>query len=141
MTRTAQTGGFSLIEVIVVIIVAAIVFPAIIMPFVGATRRIDLTVEQETMDLLIQGEIEKRILAREYANAGEWNEPIEGFPFLSQGYYYFVDPAIGFNADAQTVEDTGYKRFTVTVTPDGGNGSLEVVVIRSRKNFGEDEEE
>jgi len=116
-----------------VIIITGIIFPAIIMPFYYATKGINLTVRREIMELLIQGEIEKDLIPVKYADAVNWtSRAIPGFPYTSEASYYFVDPATGFDFNAQT--STKYKRFTVRVTPTQGGSPLEVVLVLTKKS-------
>ena len=135
MITARGKSGFTLVEIIMVIIIAGIIFPAIIMPFYYATKGINLTVRREIMELLIQGEIEKDLMPVEYANAVGWGpgRAITGFDYVSEADYYFVDPKIGFNEET-TGADTGYKRFTVTVTPTQGGSPLEVVLVLTKKS-------
>ena len=132
MKATRGKGGFTLIEIIVVIIVAGIIFPAIIMPFYYATRGIHVTIQREIMEMAIQGEIEKKIMPAGYTADGWSTQTIADSNCVSQAYYYFVDPEVDFDTDTDT--DTGYKRFTVTVTPTQGGSPLEVVLVITRKS-------
>ncbi len=116
MKRPRQSAGFTLVELIVVLLVAAIIFPAIVLPFVEGTRRLNIPTEAAVMAFLAQEELERN-QALDFHDIVSWSEqPLEGFSdYISEGYYYFVDPA-----DFVTATDTMiWKRLEVTISHAG----------------------
>lgn len=125
--RSATAGrGYSLIEIVVIIVVAAIILPAIIMPFVNGVRDLRLPVLRGTMTLLAQEEMEKKVIPLTYYYVVAWaSTPISGFPdFASTGDVIWVEPG-AFNTE--TDGDSGYKRVTVTIDSEGYSLALTTI--------------
>lgn len=116
--RPARTKeGFTLVEIVVILIVAAIILPAVILPFVETSRDFHLPVIRGTMVLLAQEEMESEIIARGYDDIDPWSSRgIDGFPG------YFSSGAVVQTAD-------GIKEVTVTVSR--GDESFSLVTVRT----------
>ena len=121
-------NGFSLIEIVVVIVVAAIILPAIIIPFVEGSREIDLPVVRGKLAFLAQEEMEKNIVPFDCSEIAAWAErDISGFPgYRSSCEIVFVSDG-QFNTE--TDANTGYKRVSVNVS--GGRGSVNLVIVKT----------
>jgi len=118
-----RTEGFSLIEIAIVIMVAAIIIPAVILPFVEATRGMDRPVILGTMAFLAQHEMEKKIVAYNFHSISAWaDSPIGGFPGYSSSCT--IDPNVTFGPVTE-----GAKLVTVTVT--GGGYDFELVTVKT----------
>lgn len=122
-----------MIEIVVVLVVAAIVLPAIILPFVEGIRNLEKPVIRGTMSFLAQEEMEKRIISfgnhsGEYDSISGWGTTeISGFPdYSSTGTVDFV--ALN-DLNTPVVPDTGYKRITVTVSH--GPDSLSLITVKT----------
>ncbi len=114
--RRKQAAGFTLIEIVIFLLVAAIILPAIVLPFVEGTRRLNIPTEAAAMAFLAQEELERN-QALDFHDIVSWSEhPLEGFSdYISEGYYYFVDPA-----DFVTATDVMiWKRLEVTISHEG----------------------
>ena len=126
--RPSASAGWTLIEIVVMLVVAAIIFPAIILPFVEGARNLNEPVIRGTLAFLAQGEMEKNIIPFAYDEINEWSDqPIAGFA----GYESSCDiiwVAEG-EFDTEDDEDTGFMRITVTVTH--GAESLSLVTIKT----------
>lgn len=114
--RLEQSAGFTLIELMVVLLVAAIIFPALILPFAEGTRNLNIPTEAATMAFLAQEELERN-RALDYHDIVSWSEaPLDGFSdYYSEGYYTFVDPA----DFVTTTEAMVWKRLEVTISHEG----------------------
>ena len=60
--KTINEGGWSLIEMVAVILVAAIILPALIIPFVEGTRGLDIPVIRGNLAFLAQEAMEKKVV-------------------------------------------------------------------------------
>jgi len=122
-------SGFSLVEMIMVIVIAAIVFPTLILPFIDGSRKIEVPLTRGILALLAQEEMEKNIIPlNDYEDvvAAAWAErAIDGFPeYLSTCVIYPVSDHL-FNTESDV--ETGYSRIEVTVSKGGESTSLVVV--------------
>lgn len=110
-----NSRGFTLVEIVVLLIVAAIILPALILPFVEGVRDFNQPVVQGTLAFLAQEEMESKIICQDYDDISPWSSTeIDGFP----GY-----------SSSCTVEviETGTKRIIVTVTEGGQSIELETI--------------
>jgi len=105
-----KSAGFTLVEIVVLLLVAAIILPALILPFSEGTRKLELPVIMNTLSLLAQEEMEKKIICLDYYTVVSWpSTAITGFP--------------GYTSEC-TIDDTatfgevieGVRLITVTVT-------------------------
>ena len=125
-----KSRGFSLIEIAVMIVVAAIILPALILPFVEGSRKLELPVVLNTISLLAQEEMEKKIICLNYDTITDWaSTAIDGFP----GY----TSVCTINNTASFGEvTTGVKLITLTVTYNDpnldNNPSLELVTVKTK---------
>ncbi len=119
-------AGFSLIEIIVVLLVAAIVLPALILPFRVAVRELDQPVIFGTLALLAQEEMEKRVISVEsFEEVAGWAGEQFPAPFTDYSSQGVVESEVDFPP-----VQGGLKRVTVTVTHSGGQ-SLTLVTFKS----------
>ena len=76
--------GFSLIEIVVIIFVAAIILPAIIIPFAAGVRDLNKPVIRGTLAFLAQEEMESKVICFNYQSVSGWSSTaISGFPGYS----------------------------------------------------------
>jgi len=115
--------GFTLVEIVTVIVVMAIIVPAIILPFVEASREMQQPVTLGTLAFLAQGEMEEKVIAFNYQSVSEWTATaIPGF----SGY----QSSCTINSTATFGEVTqGVKVVTVTVSK--GGLSLDLVTVKT----------
>ena len=133
MKRTRDESGFTLIEIIVVVAVAAIILPAILLPFVEGIRDLEKPVIRGTLAFLAQEEMERNIiplgdLDGEYDTITGWaGGAISGFP----GYYSSATVSFVTLTDLDTPVgyDTGYKRIEITITH--GADSFSLVTVKT----------
>jgi len=77
-------SGFSLIEIVVIIFVAAIILPAIIIPFAEGVRELNVPVIRGTLAFLAQEEMESKVICFNYQSVSGWSSTaISGFPDYS----------------------------------------------------------
>ena len=120
---TIKDTGFTLIEVVVIILVAAIIMPVMILPFVEGVRDLDTPVTRGTLAFLAQEEMEKKVICFNYQSVSAWSSTaVTGFP----GYYSegLVDSTATFGEVT-----SGVKEITVTVSK--GNESLSLVTVKT----------
>ncbi len=119
-------AGFSLIEIIVVLLVAAIVLPALILPFRVAVRELDQPVIFGTLALLTQEEMEKWVISvGSFNEVTGWSSAPLAAPFSDYSSEGIVDPTLAFDQ-----VPAGLKKVTVTVTHSSGQ-SLSLVTVKS----------
>ena len=125
-TDSITAGGYSLIELAVVIVIAGIILPALILPFTEGVRELKLPVDRGTMNLLAQEEMEKKVIPIPYECVAAWaSTPITGFPdYSSTGTV--IDVGEG-SFDTAAGGTTGFKRITVTVTHGGYSATLTTI--------------
>ncbi len=113
-------GGFTLIEIIALLVVAAIVLPAIILPFVVGVKDFHLPVIRGTLAFLAQEEMETKVISQDYDEINTWSATaISGFP--------------GYSSSCVVNEvETGRKEVTLTVSQ--GEESITLVTIRTDWN-------
>ena len=108
--------GYSLIEVVVVIVVAAIILPVLILPFVEGVRELDIPVIRSNLAFLAQEKMEKEVVCFSYQS--------------SASFAPYTDASSSFNnetiAFGPVVADV--RLITITVTQDGQSFSLVTVV-------------
>ncbi|MDP8215075.1 MAG: hypothetical protein RAO92_04085 [Candidatus Euphemobacter frigidus] len=74
-------AGFTLIEIAVMILVAAIILPTLILPFVEGVSELDQPMIMTTLTFLAQEEMETRVICRTYDTVAGWaSTAIDGFP-------------------------------------------------------------
>jgi len=107
--------GYSLIEVVVVIVVAAIILPVLILPFVEGVRELDIPVIRGNLAFLAQEKMEKEVVC---------------FSYQSVAFAPYSDSSSSFSTATATfgpvVADV--REITITVTNDGQSFSLVTVV-------------
>ncbi len=123
--KTNLSPGWTLIEIVIVLLVAAIVLPALIIPFTEGVRDLDRPVISGTLALLAQEEMEKKVISFNYQSVSGWGATPFSVPFADYSSSCVVDP----NASFGTLT-AGLKEVTVTVTHTNGQ-SLSLVTVRS----------
>ncbi len=124
--RRKPTAGFTLVEIITVLVIAAIVFPALILPFREGVRDLEKPVIAGTLALLAQQEMETRVVAVEsFPDVAGWSEAPLPEPFSEYSSQGVVDPNVSFGP-----VQAGLKKVTVTVTHNSGQ-SLSLVTVKS----------
>ncbi len=125
INRTFSTG-FTLIEIVVMLIVAAIVLPALIIPFTESVRELDQPMIAGNLALLAQEAMETRVVCVEsFSEVTGWPDTAFPSPFEAYSSQGTVDPDVSF---ATLTE--GLKKITVTATHSGGQ-SLSLVTVKS----------
>ncbi len=129
-TGRGKSRGFSLIEIAVMIVVAAIILPALILPFVEGSRKLELPVILNTLSFLAQEEMEKKIICLNYDTITDWTSTvIDGFPGYSS--VCTIDNTASFGEVT-----AGVKLITLTVTYSDPNmdtnPSLELVTVKTK---------
>lgn len=122
-------SGFTLIEITVVILVAAIILPALILPFVEGVQRLNLPMVLTTLSFLAQEEMEKNIICLDYDAIAEWTDsPLDGFPGYTSTCIF--DDTVDFG---EVVD--GVRLITVIVTYNDPeldpNPSLSLVTVKT----------
>ncbi len=118
--------GFTLIEIIVLLLVAAIILPALILPFREAVRDLGKPVIAGNLALLAQEEMEKKVVCwTDLADVIAWDSAPLPAPFADYSSEGIVDPDVAFGP-----VQTGMKQVTVTVTHSSGQ-SLSLVTVKS----------
>lgn len=107
-----EQTGYSLIEVVVLIVVAAIVLPAIIIPFTEGTRDMDKPNKLATMAFLGQGQMEKNTFCA-FTQIQSWSTfSIQSLDdYSSTGVVKFVEEG---NFTTETTVEL-WKSLTVTI--------------------------
>ena len=109
--------GFTLIEIVAILVVAAIVLPAILLPLTQGIRDLDRPAAWITMVFLAQEEMESRIINAGYAEVASWPDTaIDGFP--------------GYTSSGSVVQAAADVR-EVTVTVSRGDESLSLVTLKT----------
>ena len=119
--------GYSLIEMVVVILVAAIILPALILPFVEGVRGLDIPIISGTLTFLAQEEMEKKVICFNYDSvvaAGGWTDSAFSAPFST----YSSSCSIADASFGPVVTDV--IQITVTVTHDDGQ-SFSLVTVKT----------
>jgi type II secretory pathway pseudopilin PulG len=119
MTELKTTGkgkGFTLIEIVVILAVAAIVLPAILLPLTQGIRDLDKPAAWITMVFLAQEEMESRIITAGFGEVASWPETaIAGFP--------------DYTSSGSVIAAADVKEVTVTVSR--GDESLSLVTRKT----------
>ncbi len=119
-------AGFSLVEIIVLLLVAAIVLPALILPFREGLRDLEKPVISGTLAFLAQEKMEKKVVCREELDdVIGWGSVAFPSPFTDYSSAGVVDPDVTFGP-----VQTGLKKITVTVTHSSGQ-ALSLVTVKS----------
>ncbi len=127
--------GFTLIEIIILIVMAGILLPAIIVPFVTGVRGSGKP-ELVTTAMYLAHQRMEEFMKYDYSKApelnpidltGAVNAPIPGYQWLWEIHYV---PDSDLNAaGSSNAPDTGYKRILVRVSdPDGDTYEVRSVV-------------
>ncbi len=112
-----NSDGFTLIEIIALLVVAAIILPAIILPFVVGVKDFHLPVIRGTMAFLAQEEMETKVISQDYDNISPWSATaISGFP--------------GYTSSCE-VSEVGTGRKKVTLTLNQGEESITLITIKT----------
>lgn len=112
-----QNTGFTLIEIVATLAVAAIVLSAILLPLTTGIRELDRPAAWITMVFLAQAEMEERIIPAGYDEVVSWPEAaIDGYP----GY-----------TSAGSVIQTADGVREVTVTVSRGDESVSLVTRKT----------
>ncbi len=73
--------GHTLVEIVIILLVAAIILPALILPFVEGVRGLKLPLVLTTLSFLAQEEMEKKIICLDFDTVAAWpSTAIDGFP-------------------------------------------------------------
>ncbi len=128
-TPSKKERGFTLIEIMVFLLVAAIILPAIILPFAEGTRRLNDPTIFAAMAFLAQ-EVMEENMAKEYDDLASWaKSEFSGFPdYFNEGTVIFVDPV---DFTTVTTVDNDFKQLTLTITYEGMN-DLELTTLIAR---------
>ncbi|MFH1039072.1 MAG: hypothetical protein V1789_10450 [PVC group bacterium] len=117
--------GWTLIEIVVILIVAAIILPALIFPFIEGVRGLNMPVISGTLALLAQEEMEKKVVCLSYELVNGWASTPFSAPFGDYSSTCNIDP----NASFGTINE-GLMEITVTVTHIDGQ-TLSLVTVKS----------
>ena len=123
--------GWSLIEMVTVILVAAIILPALILPFTEGVRGLDIPIISGTLAFLAQEEMEKKVVCFNYHSVvatGGWTDTAFSAPFAS----YSSSGSIVAASFADVGTDV--HQITVTVTHDSGQAFSLVTVKTNWEN-------
>lgn len=119
-----------MIEVAVILVVAAIILPVIILPFVEGVRDLEKPVIRGNLAFLAQEEMEKKVICRSYYDVVSWNNAtISGFPGYSSSCT--VDDTAAYGAIDEDVKDV-----SLTVTEESTNESITLVTVKTLWNYG-----
>lgn len=122
---TPFESGWTLIEIVVILIVAAIVLPALIIPFTEGVRDLNIPVIADTLALLAQEEMEEKVVCFNYQSVAGWSSIPLPAPFADYSSEGVVDPNVTFGP-----VQTGIKQVTVTVTHSSGQ-TLSLVTVKT----------
>ena len=112
-----KNPGFTLIEIVATVAVAAIVLSAILLPLTTGIRELDRPATWVRIVFLAQAEMEKRVITAGYDEIVSWPEAaIDGYP----GY-----------TSAGSVIQTADGVREVTVTVSRGDESLSLVTLKT----------
>jgi type II secretory pathway pseudopilin PulG len=118
--------GFTLIEIVAMLVVAAIVLPALILPFTESVRELNKPVIAGTLALLAQEEMEKKVVpVQSFSEVTGWGSTPFTAPFGEYSSTGSVNPDVSFG-----LLTAGLKEVTVTVTHSDGQ-SLSLVTVKS----------
>lgn len=120
-----SSPGWTLIEIVVMLIVAAIILPALIIPFTEGVRDLNKPVIAGTLALLAQEEMEEKVVCLNYHSVSGWTSIPFPAPFADYSSECIVDPDVAFGP-----VQSGLKQVTVTVTHSDGQ-SLSLVTVKS----------
>lgn len=115
---SAGRRGFTLIEILAILVVAAIVLPAVLMPLTAGIRDLDRPARLVNLTFLAQEVMEREILPADYDQIFPRGEtPVDGFPGYTSSWTVSEDPG------------AGVKEITVTVAGDGE--SIDLVTVKT----------
>ena len=111
-----NSAGFTLVEIAVMILVAAIILPVLIIPFIEGSRDLGLPAVMTNLSLLAQEEMEKNIICHDYNTVAGWSSTaITGFPgYTSQCTIATFGVETGVPTFGEVTD--GIRLITVTVT-------------------------
>ena len=116
--------GYSLVEVVVVLVVAAIILPALILPFVEGVRELDIPVVRGNLAFLAQEEMEKKVACFSYQSVSAWSTTAFPVPFAD----YSSSCSVASASFGPVVTDV--VQITVTVNHTDGQ-SLSLVTVKT----------
>ena len=109
-TERERSSGFTLIEIAAMILVAAIILPTLILPFVQGVSKLDQPMIMTTLTFLAQEEMETRVICLDHDAVAGWASAlIAGFPDYSS--QCAIDDTVAFGP----VVD-GVRKITIRVT-------------------------
>lgn len=108
------------------LVVAAIVLPAIILPFRVGVRDLQRPTIAGQLALLAQEEMEKRVIAPSFTELTDWASSSLEEPFSEYSSEGVVDANVTFGP-----VQTGLKLVTVTVTHSGSGQAVSLTTVRS----------
>jgi type II secretory pathway pseudopilin PulG len=119
--------GFTLIEIIILIVMAGIILPAIVVPFVTGVKRSGKP-EVVTKAMYLGHQRMEELMKYIYTNAalgitgvGTFVAFATGVPNYSGDNEIVYVPSGNLNAAGQAAPDTGYKRIHVRITDPNGD--------------------
>lgn len=116
--------GWSLIELVAVILVAAIILPALIIPFVEGVHDLDIPVIRGNLVFLAQEEMEKKVVCFSYQSVSAWSST----PFPAPFDDYSSSCSITNTSFGPVVSDVA--EIIVTVNHVNGH-SLSMVTVKT----------
>lgn len=122
--KRERERGWTLIEIMVMLVVAAIILPPLIFPFIEGVRGLDIPVISGTLVLLAQEEMEKKVVCFSYHSVNGWTSTAFSDPFADYSSFC-SSTSVTFG-----VVTEGLKHVTVTVTHTDGQ-SLTLVTVKS----------
>jgi len=132
--KTISNGGFTLIEIIVLIVMAGILLPAIIVPFVSSVKESGKP-EMATTAMYLAHQKMEEFMKFDYSNAALNPVALTAYaPAGISGYQWqwqrlYVDSNFNIVGDGiQATNDRGYKRIIVRVS-DPENSTYEVYSV------------
>lgn len=122
-----------MIEIMVMLVVAAIILPPLIFPFIEGVRELEIPVISGTLALLAQEEMEKKIIHffnqtdgyDSIINQGGWTDVPLPNPFTDYSSSCVLDENVSFGEVTE-----GVVKITLTVTHQDGQ-SLELVTVKT----------
>jgi len=124
LKKRMDERGWSLIEMVAVILVAAIILPALIIPFADGIRDLDIPVISGNLAFLAQEEMEKKVACFSYQSVSAWTTTPFPAPFAD----YSSSCTVTNTSFGPVVTDV--VEITVTVNHSDGQ-SLSLVTVKT----------